>query len=186
MFYPGVPPADLQLVCPSDEMQWRYDGHLGRYDSLTPTAVWTTPMAQIYPVTGVGLQATVWVSRICPLAPELAEHILRRRVYFYGMDRCFDVLTEPLWCLDVKLLKTHGLSSRSMGELTTVPFSWWGCHPEMHPIFRYRCWLHCLAQSKITAWLIMARLVLADPVTLDMGAEGNHSTCVWGLYWGVA
>ncbi|KAF8220229.1 hypothetical protein L208DRAFT_1335083, partial [Tricholoma matsutake] len=32
MFYPGVPPADFQLVCPSDEMQQRYDGHLGRYD----------------------------------------------------------------------------------------------------------------------------------------------------------
>ncbi|KAF8240653.1 hypothetical protein L208DRAFT_1231250, partial [Tricholoma matsutake] len=31
-FYPGVPPADFQLSCRSDEMQQRYNGHLGRYD----------------------------------------------------------------------------------------------------------------------------------------------------------
>ncbi|KAF8238337.1 hypothetical protein L208DRAFT_1213639, partial [Tricholoma matsutake] len=33
-FYPGVPPADFQLSCRSDEMQQRYDGHLGRYDPM--------------------------------------------------------------------------------------------------------------------------------------------------------
>ncbi|KAF8221544.1 hypothetical protein L208DRAFT_1327307, partial [Tricholoma matsutake] len=31
-FYPGVPPADFELSCCSDEMQRRYNGHLSRYD----------------------------------------------------------------------------------------------------------------------------------------------------------
>jgi hypothetical protein len=177
-FYPGVPPTNFQLSPPSDERQRRYDGHLGRYDYTVSPQL----LSEERPWRGFILRQEVGFKQQLDY-PEFA--LLHQNWHSTSPEAG---MIAKGW-IDGLMFRLNHLDAEmsSCSELIDCRADLWGSrplYPSVDDVVSLRCiqsfavavdhiaWLQRGIKDR-AAWLIMARLVLADPVTLDMIRKGT-------------
>ena len=177
-FYPGVPPTNLQLIPPPDERQRRYDGHLGRYDYTVSPQL----LSEERPWRGFILRQEVGFKQQLDY-PEFA--LLHQNWCSTSSE---EGMISTAW-IDALMFRLNDLDAKmsKCSELMDCRADLWGSrplYPSVDDVVTLRCirffavavdriaWLQRGIKDR-AAWLIMARLVLADPVTLDMIRKGT-------------
>jgi hypothetical protein len=172
-FYPGVSPTDFQLSCCSDEMQRRYDGHLGRYDPTVSPQL----LSERTPWRGFILRQASGFKRQSE-CPEFA--LLHQKWRSTSAD---EGMIETEW-IDALMFRLNYLDAEmsSCSKVTDCRADLWESRPlypsvdEIVVLRRIRAFgvaVDCIVRIQRgikdrAAWLIMAGLVLADEVTMDM------------------
>ena len=177
-FYPGVPPPNLQLTCPPEETQRRFDGHLGPYDYTVSPQV----LSEQRPWHGFILRQASGFKQQSE-CPEFA--LLHQNWRSISAE---EGMIETKW-IDALMFRLNDLDAKmsSCSKITYYRADLWEGRPlypsvdEVVTLRRIRTF--AVAVDYIgrvlrgikdrAAWLVMAQLILADEVTLDMLRNGT-------------